>query len=423
MKVTLINHSDTLGGASVVTYRLMQALQNAGVDAQMLVSIKSGQNDHVTQISSRHFRNYAFLMERINIFTRNGFSRDNLFKISTATHGLPVSKHPLVTNADVIVLNWINQGTLSLDEIDKIARLGKPIVWWMHDMWCLTGACHHALECDHYKHQCGKCRFIGDGSDKNDLSHITWLKKNKIFTNPNIHYVAVSNWLANKAKESELLRNADISVIHHAFPVDFFKTTPSNDIPAQLLGLPNNKKLILMGAARLDDPIKGVGYAIDAINLFVAQYPNEAKDCELVLFGDIRDSSLLTRIKMPYHHIGRINDNKTLRHLYAMSSVVLSTSTYETLGATLIEGQAAGCVPVAFAHDGRGDIIDHKKNGYRAENKSTQDIADGIAWAINNAPTRDSLHDSVRNRFSNDVIARQFINLFNCLINKESTGK
>lgn len=37
MKLVLINHSDTIGGASVVTYRLLKALQAEGVDASMLV--------------------------------------------------------------------------------------------------------------------------------------------------------------------------------------------------------------------------------------------------------------------------------------------------------------------------------------------------------------------------------------------------
>ena len=46
MKIVIINHSDTLGGASVVSYRLMKALRAMGVDASMLVSHKAG-NDPV----------------------------------------------------------------------------------------------------------------------------------------------------------------------------------------------------------------------------------------------------------------------------------------------------------------------------------------------------------------------------------------
>ena len=418
MKVTLLNHSDTLGGASVVTFRLMQALQQQGVDVNLLVLMKSSDNESVTQICSRPRRNVAFILERINIFIRNGFSKPNLFKVSTASHGVSVASHPLVKDADVIVINWINQGMMSLDEINKIAQIGKPVVWIMHDMWCLTGICHHALECERYKEQCGNCQFIKGGQIDNDLSHKIWLHKKKLYNSSNIHFVAVSQWLADKARESLLLRNANISVIHHAFPVDFFKTSVVSDVPSQLLSLPRDRKLIVMGAARLDDPIKGFDYAIEAINILVEKYSEIATKCQLVLFGDIRDESLLGKINLPYSHIGRINDNKTLRHLYAMASVVLSTSNYETLGATLIEGQAAGCVPVAFAHDGRRDIIDHKVNGYIAEYKSPQSIAEGIAWAIETSPDREMLHNSVRDKFASDVIARKYINLFTQLLNK-----
>ena len=73
MKVTLLNHSDTLGGASVVTFRLMQALQQQGVDVNLLVLMKSSDNEAVTQVCSRTRRNVAFLLERLNIFLRNGF--------------------------------------------------------------------------------------------------------------------------------------------------------------------------------------------------------------------------------------------------------------------------------------------------------------------------------------------------------------
>lgn len=416
MKVTLLNHSDTLGGASVVTFRLMKALQQAGIEARLLTLSKSSNDDTVTQVGSRHCRNYAFLMERLNIFLRNGFSKPNLFKVSTASHGVNIASHPLIVDADIIVLNWINQGMLSLNEIEHISQLGKPIVWIMHDMWNLTGVCHHALECEHYKQQCGNCQFIHNGKYKNDISHKTWQKKRELYNNSNIYFVTVSQWLANKAKESSLLQNAKISVIHHAFPIEFFKTTVATEVPRQLWTLPNNRKLIIMGAARLDDPIKGIEYAIDAVNILAEQHKDVAAKCELVLFGDIRNPLLLDKIKLPYHYIGRINDNKTLRELYAMASVVLSTSTFETLGATLIEGQAAGCVPVAFGHDGRRDIIEHKVTGYIADNKSSQSIADGIVWAIETAPDRQMLHDSVRKNFASEVIAQKYIDLFNSLI-------
>ena len=39
LKVALVSHSDLLGGAAVVTYRLMEALRRHGVDALSLIHI------------------------------------------------------------------------------------------------------------------------------------------------------------------------------------------------------------------------------------------------------------------------------------------------------------------------------------------------------------------------------------------------
>ena len=416
MKVTLLNHSDTLGGASVVTFRLMQALRDEGVDAQMLVLSKTSDSESVAQLCSRRHRNRAFLFERLNIFLRNGFSKANLFKVSTATHGVSLISHPLIKEADVIAINWINQGMLSLDELEALTRLGKPIIWTMHDMWCLTGVCHHALECDNYKAQCGKCQFISNGRRKNDLSHSTWLRKNEIYKNSNIYFVPVSNWLAEKCRQSSLLADKHIEVIHNAFPIDFYSTTPSSLV--QGFGIDYDKNLILMGAARLDDPIKGFEYAIEAINVFSKTNPDLAKKCEVVFFGEIRDIQLLKRLRMPYLHLGRINDPKAIRQLYASAKVVISTSLYETLPGTLIEGQAAGCVPVSFGMGGQADIIDHKVTGYIAEYKSPESIAEGIVWALETAPDREMLHNSVREKFASKVIAQRYIELFKKLLSK-----
>ena len=61
--------------------------------------------------------------------------------------GTDITSLPEFQQADVIHLHWINQGMLSLKNIEKILASGKPVVWTMHDMWPCTGICHHAREC------------------------------------------------------------------------------------------------------------------------------------------------------------------------------------------------------------------------------------------------------------------------------------
>ena len=142
MKVVIINHSDMQGGAAIVSLRLAHALQEKGVDARMLVIDKQSDEALVGVMGGKWLNKWNFLAERLGVFLRNGMRRDTLFKIDTGSHGVNITSHPWVKDADVVCLNWVNQGTMSLKGIKQLAQSGKPIVWTMHDMWNCTGVCH-----------------------------------------------------------------------------------------------------------------------------------------------------------------------------------------------------------------------------------------------------------------------------------------
>ena len=418
LKVVLLSHSDTLGGASVVTFRLMTALRNEGVDARMVVYTKATDSRYVTMLGTRGMRGFKFLLERMRIMLGNSFNRSDLFKVSIANVGFDVASHPWVRQADVIALNWINQGMLSIKGIRELTRLGKPVVWTMHDMWCMTGICHHAYGCELFREQCGCCPFLRS-VNPNDLSHKVWLRKEQLYNDSRITFVAVSNWLARKAAESSLLHNQRVEVIPNAFPVENFLTKATHEVAT--FNIDYSRDLIVMGALRLDDPIKGFDIAIDALNHIFDNHPEVASRSMVIFFGDIRDRSLLDRLRFPYRHIGRVSDWKLLRQLYAAAKVVLSTSLFETLPGTLIEGQASGCLPVTFGKGGQGDIVTrHLENGYIARYRDPEDVAHGIIWALEQHPDTKALHESVRERFSAESVARRYIELFNELLKNQS---
>ncbi len=191
-KILLVNHSETLGGAAVVTYRLMQALIKAGLDVRMLVYTKTGSDKNVDVIGSRFTRSVGFMLERAGIFLANGFSRENVFKVSTGNFAHGIMSHPWTREADIVCLNWINQGLLGIKDLLKLHEAGKKLVWTMHDMWTMTGICHHSYECDNYEAECGNCMFLGPKAGPDDLSHRIWRRKNDIYSRIDDKYMAVS---------------------------------------------------------------------------------------------------------------------------------------------------------------------------------------------------------------------------------------
>ena len=411
-KVIFLSRSDLRGGAAIVTYRLMMAMRDLGVDARMLVCEKLSESPYVDYCAPKWKIQYSFLKERLEVFAKNGFDRATLFKVDPATEGLPVWRHPWVKDADAILLGWVNQGMVSLKGVERLSEMGKPMVWTMHDMWNMTGICHHAGDCKGYLNKCGDCPFLGKMRGRNDMSSKTWKRKKILYARADIRFVAVSSWLAGKAADSALLRDWMVEVIPNPFPIH-------EGASGRRERKPGDPVRIIFGAARLDDPIKGLPVLKMALRKLKDHHPEEAAGMELVTFGTFKNPESGKGFAIPHRHLGMLSGEDAIRKAYEDCDIVVSSSDFETLPGTLIEGQAYGCIPVAFDHGGQRDIIDHRQTGWLAEWDDDSSVrgarlAEGIAWAYANAGCQDLLalmRRKVAERFSSAAVARRMLAL------------
>lgn len=395
--------------------RLMLALREAGIDARMLVAEKLSDSPFVVQTDDRLRLKYDFLAERLDIFLHNGHRRDSLFKIDTGRFGLPLSKHPLVKEADIVILGWFNQGFLSLKEIYKIKA---KVIWTMHDMWGCTGVCHHAFDCERFKSECCFCPLLPENiRSKKDISNSTFRHKATLYDEKNIRFIAVSNWLARRCRESSLLSKADISVIPNPFPLP--SSLPLRKVKS------DDKVTLLFGAARLDDPIKGFPTLIRTTEILKKDYSRLAERLQLVTYGNIKDASLLKQIALPHTHLGRVSPSR-LQEIYLDADIVLSTSHFETLPGTLVEGQAFGAFPISFLHGGQADIIDDGLTGVLVEYSPDVDTAApamakaierGVNLISDGPDIQKRMFKSVSEKFSSYAVAQSYIRLFNKMLN------
>ena len=400
----------------------MEALRQEGIDAHMLVCAKQTVSPYVKLAASPSLIKRQFISERLKIFLANGLNRSSLFKIDTASDGLPLWRHPMVKESDAILLNWVNQGMLSLKGVKKMLQLNKPVIWTMHDMWCMTGICHHAHSCLHYLKECGNCPLLENKSSSKDLSHKLWQKKNHLYGNSSLMkrmaFVAVSSWLKEKSRISSLLRNQRVEIIPNAFNISG---------PLKLVKADKYKIRILFGAARLDDPIKGLDILKETSKILKNDYPEIACHLEIAMFGAIKNPESLKDFELPLVRLGVLKGEDEVRKAYDDSDILVSASSYETLPGTLVEAQAYGCIPVCFKRGGQPDIINHLSTGYMAEfdeNMETraQNLARGIIWAIGiiRNPEKHqqiilSMRRNVIEKFSYSIIAKKYISLINSL--------
>lgn len=404
MKVALLCRSDRLGGAAVVSRRLAEALREAGADAT-LVALEA--SVPATAKAGFPLRSKATaLAERAQVWLHNSHSLENIWKADTGSIGLPLWRVPAVRDADAVVINWTNQGMLSLDGIGRLARMGKKIVWTMHDMWPFTGVCHHAMECRRFEGDCGRCPLLGARRD-DDLSRRVWERKRCLYEETDITFVAVSSWLWREARRSSLLRDKRVELI----PNPFRPARPDAEWGRRVFGPEEGRpRRVLFAAASLDNWIKGLDVFRGAVNRLAAL----GEEFEVVLMGAVRDARSLEGFALPVRHLGLVEGEERMAAVFGACDVVVNCSDFENLPGTLVEAQAYGAVPVAFDRGGQRDIVDHLRSGYLAPwspslSGRVSSIADGIRHALAESPSlREGLRSSAL-RFSYPSVAARYL--------------
>lgn len=408
MNVLIISKSDIHGGAAIASYRLMNALRSEGENARMLVSEKRSDNPNVIQVGRKFNNKWNFYRERGEIFLHNRLSREYLFDVSIANTGISVTEIDEFRDADVIHLHWINQGMLSIKEIDKILQSGKKIVWTMHDMWPFTGICHHAGNCNHYETDCGMCPYLKNASEK-DLSNYIFKKKKRVYSKENITFVACSEWLKKLAEKSPLSEGHKIIAIPNPIDTDLYKPMDKLSVRRKL-NLPIDKKLLLFAAAKASDPRKGTDYLVNASKLIAA----DNKDKFLFLIVGNQGAEIAERLSIPSLCMGYV-DSHSMPEVYNAADVYITPSLQENLPNTIMEAMSSGTPCVGFNIGGIPEMISHKLTGYVAEYKNTEDLANGIDWTLFEADS-EALEQNSREKvlisYEQSIIATLYKNIY-----------
>lgn len=415
MRVLIVNTSENTGGAAVAANRIMEALINNGVKAKMLVRDKTTDDLTVSGLGGGLFQKWNFLWERWCIFCHSGFSRKHLFDIDIANAGTDITKTREFKEADVIHLNWVNQGMLSLGGLGKIIDSGKPVVWTMHDMWPATAVCHLTYGCHKYTTECSHCPLLPHGGVFGDLARTVWKRKMRLVKKHNsIFFVTCSRWLAGEAKRSKLLEGRTVTNIPN--PIDVRTFCPGDKAEARrALGLPEDRRLVLFVAQRVSNVNKGISYLIDACSRLSKSCPELAGKFGVVTLGGSGDE-LAENFDVPFYSLGYVADVRKIVNVYRAADVFVMPSLSENLPNTIMEAMACGVPCVGFNVGGIPEMIDHRRNGYVAAYKSVEDLAEGIRWTLTEADYAAMSRDAVRKvsaSYSQQSVAMKYIEVYN----------
>ena len=418
MKILHVASSET-SGAGRAALRLHEGLLNNNIDSNALVLYKKSpkglaahrDRQSIEQVDKKA-RIYKQVQDKLSKrITQKVFGCDHTFS-ANFTPSL-ILDDIKAKQADVINLHWIGREFIKIEELQEF---NTPIVWTLQDMWSFTGGCHYSETCDRYTESCGSCPQL-EGDKEQDLSRWIWQRKAKAWKDLNLTIVAPGTWIAECARASSLFGDRRIEVIPFALDTEVYKPVEPQ-AARKLLNLPQDKQLILFGAfSSTSDKRKGFHLLVPALQKL--SQTDLQTNAELVIFGADEPKDPVD-LGFKTHYLGRFDDEVALSQLYSAADVMIVPSIQESFGQTASESLACGTPVVAFNATGQRDIVEHQDCGYLAQPYEVEDLAQGIAWVLQDTQRHQQLRLNARAKaiatYALDLQAQSYLSLYQELL-------
>ena len=416
LKVVLVGSRDNLGGAARAQTRIFEMLDRygpaLGVEVSMRVVHKSV--DHPRVIGGKPTRNmleyarYYFRTRFRKYFPRRPFVSENTLLHSQALHHSGLGRELNRMDADVFVLHWLGNHTLSVPEV---GRLNKPVVWHLHDMWVFSGAEHYTTEgraAQGYRRSSRPAHESGP-----DIDRETFLRKKRHWRKP-ATLIAPSRWLAHGAAESTLTAKWPRHVVPLPLDTDFWHPVQPGRLRSEW-GLDSDTHIILFaagGGRRF--PHKGADLFFDSLEHLrdILEHLESAPRMVVVVAGEEAEATTSRGFEVIF--AGHLEDHD-MREAYCEASVLVVPSRTEAWGQVASEAQACGLPAVVFDGTGLTDVVEDRVTGYHASQDDPKSFAEGIAWVVCDPERRGELGEKARERavrlWHPAIIAPQYVDI------------
>lgn len=287
---------------------------------------------------------------------------------------------------DVINVQWASY-LVSLSEIHALAKAGKKILFTLHDFHYITGGCHYPAGCTGFLKNCVACPQVNEKVLSQQTIIATNKLKRSIFSYPNVHLSAPSQFIVNSAiragmvpvERAHVLRNPYAPIGEHA---------PQTD---------SKKKSILLIADSFDEQRKGLALAVDSLKIAAQSFRNNNHSVTLHLVGGL-DREVIQRLSASDIQVithGHIKDHAKLVEIFKQCNFILSCSYEDNWPNILVEAGSYGCIPIVGKWHGCEEFVNTLGSGYLADSYLPATFSEVIKQAVFDELSNSNLSDFV----------------------------
>lgn len=383
------------GGAGLCCLRIHNSLLQLGVNSKVLVLSKHNPIKGVYEFGHKRYMAWKAFNKIIRGLHLELTDFNRVYNLSAKTgccYTIPrsvidVSEHPLVEQADIIHLHWVDN---FIDYPSFFSKSKKTIVWTLHDESLFYGIAHYSNE------------LIKDSLLEKKYYDLKYCAINNIWE---LGIVFLSEMMYNKFSNQEIIKNRRKTVINNSVDPQLFH--PVDKFEARrAFGLNANTVVFAFVAVNLLDPRKGLCILSQALQEL--KIPNAV----ILAVGNISKGQRLPANIFP---VGSISDSEKMSAAYSCADYFVMPSKQEAFAQTPLEAMACGVPAIVFPVSGTKELI-NESNGIIADGFDVQNLKEGINKAINQTYDSKSIRKDIIDRFSPRNIAERYIEFYRTIL-------
>lgn len=342
MKILQVNCVYNKGSTGKIVYDIHTELQKQGVESVICYGRGAKTTDaNVYKTCGELYSKFNNLLSRFTGIMYGGCFFSTNMLISIIKREQP----------DIVHLHCINGYFVNIYRlITWLKKHHIKTVLTLHAEFMHTANCGQALNCDEWKTGCKNCPrwkletkslfFCGTAR--------SWKKMKKAFDGfDTLKVVAVSQWIAERAAKSPILKNADIRVIYNGIRTELFSRDAATDEREYLqtqYNIPTDKKIVLHVTPSYDNPVKGGKYFTQLAQTLPAGYQPVVVGCSHPIADNI--------LSIPF-----TANQQDLAKIYRAADVFVITSTADNYPTVCLEANCCGTPVVGFDVGGIKETI------------------------------------------------------------------